>query len=63
MRFDTAHNKNSHCVPPPRVSLSQVLNSYYHEARTAVGVPHVQQSMSVWPEWAGCMQGCEVDLP
>lgn len=41
---------------------SQIPNSYYHEGRTAVGVPHVQRSASVWPEWAGCVQGCEVNL-
>lgn len=30
MRFDTAHDKNSHCVPPPRDSGLRLLDSCHH---------------------------------
>lgn len=59
MHFDTAHNENSHFVPPPRVFSSYVpiniLNSYYHKAQTAVGVPHVQRKKNERVARAGWM--------
>lgn len=63
MRFDTAQNKNSHCVCPPRVSGLRFLILI---SASAVGqqseINMYSREMSVRPERAGCARGFEVNL-
>lgn len=63
MRFDTAQNKNSHCVCPPRVSGLRLLILVSASAVGQQSTIHMySREMSVWPERAGCARGFELNL-